>query len=119
MEFKLLFKNKFASTEYFTLTGIWIFFIIINSASSQLPNYIFSIIPLIAVLTAKWMDIALDRSGLLKIYQGIQNVVTVVLWIFIFAIAFYFFPVPKTYYWFITVIGIILSIYIFIKTEDL
>jgi len=37
-EFRTLIKNRFVSTEYFTLTGIWIYFLILSSSKSQLPN---------------------------------------------------------------------------------
>ncbi len=62
VDIKTLIKNKFQAAEYFTVTGVWVYFIILNSASSQLPNYVFSIVPLIAVLTAKWIDIALEQK---------------------------------------------------------
>lgn len=118
-EFKFLFKNKFRSTEYFTLTGIWIFFIILNSASSQLPNYIFIILPLIAVLTAKWADIALEnKQKLLGIFVSVQSFVAVVLWLMIFTVAFYLFPYPKSGYWTVALAGIVFCLYIFFKIKD-
>ena len=113
-EFKFLIQNKFKTTEYFTFSGIWIYFIIINSASSQLPNYIFAIIPLIAVLSAKWIDIALhEKSKLLKAFNIIQIFVVVVLWSVIFVISFYLFPQPKWYYWIFVAIGIGATFYIY------
>ncbi len=95
-EFKYLIKNKFKSAEYFTLTGIWIYFIILNSASSQLPNYVFAIVPLIAVLTAKWTDIAIQESpSLYRIFEVTQKVVVFLLWICVFVVAFYLLPRPN------------------------
>lgn len=119
LEFKMLIKSRFRSNEFFTFTGIWIFFIILNSASSQLPNYIFIIVPLIAVLTAKWTDIALEnKSTLLQIFYSTQNVVTVALWLLIFTLAFYLFPSPKIYLWFFVVAGIALTIFVFIQVKN-
>ncbi len=118
LEIKTLVKNKFKSSEYFTFTGIWIYFIILNSASSQLPNYIFSIVPLIAVLTAKWTDTALKEKRLFKIFYSIQNTVTTLLWFFVFATAFYFFPAPKMYYWGIVTMGIGASVFIIFKVSN-
>ncbi len=119
MEFKTLIKNKFKAAEYFTLTGIWIYFIILNSASSQLPNYIFSIVPLIAVLTAKWIDIALaNKKILLKVFKITQRYLVLLLWVGIFIISFYLFPNPK---WFIMILilgGIILTYFISTKYSD-
>ena len=118
-EFKFLIKNKFRSTEYFTLTGIWIFFIILNSASSQLPNYVFIIVPLIAVLTAKWVDIAIEnKQKLFGIFFKVQNFVAVVLWLMIFTVAFYLFPVPGFAYWIVVLTGILLSLYVIFKIND-
>lgn len=118
-EFKFLIKTKFRSNEYFTLTGIWIFFIILNIASSQLPNYIFSIVPLIAVLTAKWIDIAIDNKHKLNvIFYWTQNIVVIILWLLIFTLAFYLFPSPKIIYWILAIPGFGATIYIVLKIKD-
>lgn len=118
MEFKTLFSNRFKSSEYFTFAGIWVFFIILNASKSQLPNYIFGIVPLIAVLTAKWIDIALIRkSQLLKIFWWIQTAVTVLLWVAIFGIAIYLFPIPEWQATLIALLGLAATIYIFTKSK--
>ncbi len=118
-EFKFLIKNRFRSTEYFTFTGIWIFFFILNSASSQLPNYIFTIVPLIAVLTAKWADIAIEnKQKMFKVFLSVQYVVVIVLWLMIFSVAFYLFPVPKFGYWIVALTGIVFSLYVIFKIKD-
>ncbi len=107
MEIKTLIKNKFQSPEYFTFTGIWIYFIILNSASSQLPNYIFSIVPLIAVLTAKWIDFAIEQNTvLLKIFGFVQRFVVSFIWVGILFISFYLFPTPQWYILMFCFIGI-------------
>ncbi len=93
MEFKTLLRNRFRTSEYFTFTGIWVFFIILNASKNQLPNYIYGIMPLIALLTAKWTDIALrNQPKLLKVFYFTQNVVVALLWIAIAVIALYLFP---------------------------
>jgi 4-amino-4-deoxy-L-arabinose transferase-like glycosyltransferase len=118
-EFKLLFQNKFHSTEYFTLTGIWIYFIILNLASSQLPNYIFCIVPLIAVLTAKWIDIAIEkRQSLLVLFKKVQIFVVIGIWLMIFVLLLYLFPSPKILYWILIISGIGFSLFVFFKIED-
>ncbi len=119
LEFKILIKNRFRSNEYFTFAGIWIFFIILNSASSQLPNYIFSIVPLIAVLTAKWVDISLDNNPkLFRTFFTIQNIVVALLWILVFTMAIYLFPFPKWYFWFFVFAAFVISAFVYFKTED-
>jgi 4-amino-4-deoxy-L-arabinose transferase-like glycosyltransferase len=119
MEFTTLFKNKFKTHEYFTFTGIWIYFIIINLSSNQLPNYIFSIIPLIAILTAKWIDIALNENPrLLKIFSNIQRYIVIVLWVGIFIIAFYLFRTSKAYVLILIFGGILLSLFVLLRAKE-
>ena len=119
MEFKTLFKNRFKADEYFTFTGIWIYFIILNLASSQLPNYIFSIVPLMAVLTAKWVDIALEKNQLLlKTFNYVQRCVEILLWIGIFFIAFYLFKNPKAYIIILIFGGILLSYFVLFHAKE-
>jgi 4-amino-4-deoxy-L-arabinose transferase-like glycosyltransferase len=118
MEFKSLFISRFKASEYFTFTGIWIFFIILSASRSQLPNYILSIVPLIGVLTAKWIDIALIRkSQLLKIFRPTQTVVVVLLWLAIGVISFYLFPFPQWQTLLITATGLAATLYIFIQCK--
>ena len=118
-EFRLLSKNRFRSDEYFTLTGIWIFFIVISVSKNQVPNYIFSIMPLIAVLTAKWVDIAVEnKNKMLNTFNSTQVFVAVLLWLMIFSLTFYLFPSPKFYYWIIAAAGMGGSLWIFTKAKD-
>jgi 4-amino-4-deoxy-L-arabinose transferase-like glycosyltransferase len=113
VDIKTLIKNKFQAAEYFTVTGVWVYFIILNSASSQLPNYVFSIVPLIAVLTAKWIDIALEqKTKLLKVFQVTQRVVVILLWTGVFIVALYLFPKADWYIWVLIVTGIAASYYL-------
>ncbi len=119
-EFKTLIKNRLRTNEYFTFTGIWIFFIILNSANFQMPNYIFSIIPLIAVLSAKWVDISLDKNPkLFKTFFTIQNIVVALLWILVFLLAIYIFPYPKWYFWLLVVAAFGASWFVYFKTKNL
>jgi len=118
-EFKYLIKNKFKSHEYFTLFGIWIYFIILNSASSQLPNYIFAIIPLIAVLTAKWTDIAIEQSpSLFRIFNTTQKVVVFIIWLGIFVVSFYLFPRPNWHIMLLIIASLGTGYYISTRVKD-
>lgn len=118
LEFRNLIKTKFRSAEYFTLTGIWIYFIILNSSDSQLPNYIFTIIPLMAVLLAKWIFISIEEARLFKIFNSVQYVVTALLWISVFIIAFYLFPGVTWIYWIIVIMALLSTGYVFVKTDE-
>jgi hypothetical protein len=117
-EFKTLFKNRFRAPEYFTFTGIWIYFIILNASKSQLPNYIFGIMPLIALLTAKWIDIAIQKKSLLQqLFKSTQNVVTALLWITILALSAYLFPAPGFWFWIVFAAGITLTTVVYIEAK--
>ncbi|MFW5831789.1 MAG: ArnT family glycosyltransferase [Prolixibacteraceae bacterium] len=118
-EIKWLIKRKFKSAEFFTFTGIWIYFLILSISQSQLPNYIFIIIPLIAVLTAKWTDIAIQEEGKLqRVFVSVQNTVTILLWISIGLLVFYLFPAPPFYYFILAGFGIACTIFILTKEKS-
>jgi 4-amino-4-deoxy-L-arabinose transferase-like glycosyltransferase len=118
-EFKMLAKNRFRSNEYFTFSGIWVFFIIISASSNQAPNYVFSIIPLMAVLTAKWADIALEHEpGLTRIFRGVQNYVVVLIWIMIAGLTFYLFPLPGFLFWLVASIAMAATFYMSKKLSE-
>ncbi len=118
-EFKMLVKTRFHTAEYFTFSGIWIYFIILNSANFQMPNYIFSIVPLIAVLTAKWVDISLGSNRkIFKIFFTIQNVVVGLLWILVFVLAIYVFPYPVWYFWIFVVAAFAVTGFAYFKTTN-
>lgn len=118
-DIKSLIKYKFRAQEYFTFTGIWIYFIILNSASSQLPNYVFSIVPLIAVLTAKWIDHSIEQNQKLlhQIMFG-QGIIVALLWISVFLVVLYFFPNPDIYIWFILFAGLASTVLVFRKNNN-
>lgn len=118
-EFRSLIKNRFRADEYFTLSGIWIFFVVISVSKNQVPNYIFSIMPLIAVLTAKWTIAAIEgNQKLIKIFNSTQIFVVILLWLMILILSFYLFPAPKFYFWIIAIAGIGSSLWIFTKIKD-
>ncbi|VAW18415.1 hypothetical protein MNBD_BACTEROID01-914 [hydrothermal vent metagenome] len=99
-DIKSRFKNRFVATEHFTFTGIWVFFIILSSSRSMLPNYIFILIPLMAVLTAKYVDEAISLKGkLYRVFDNAQTIITITLWIALVVLATYFFPTSNWQYW--------------------
>ena len=119
LEIKTLIKNRFKAPEYFTFTGIWIFFIILNASESQLPHYIFGIIPLIALLTAKWTDIAVqERARLLKTFQITQKTVVVLAWMAFLVFTLYLFPAPDYYFWIVGAFALIISLFIYLKSKE-
>ncbi len=117
-EFRTIISNRFKSHEFFTFTGIWIYFIIINSASSQLPNYVFAIVPLMAVLASKWMVISAEKpSSLFNIFFYVQVFMVILTWLTVFIITFYLFPAPEGWFWIIPVLGIASTCYIYTTNQ--
>ncbi len=113
-EFRFLFKNKFKTHEFFTLSGIWIFFIIINASKSQLPNYIFGIVPLIAVLTAKWIDnVVLAEGRRFATFVWVQAAITFLIWIFILYMVFFVFTNLAWFNYVLIVLGIGVTLLIY------
>ncbi|MCY1720536.1 glycosyltransferase family 39 protein [Prolixibacteraceae bacterium Z1-6] len=118
-EIRHLIRSRFRANEYFTFTGIWIFFVIINASSSQLPNYVFGVVPLMAVLIAKWVDIALiGKSKLLKVFGHTQTVVVIILWNFIVLILGYLFPVHSVFVLLLSIIGGVITVYLRYKVRE-
>lgn len=119
MEFKLLFKSKFKSSEYFTLTGIWVFFIILSLSRSKLPNYMFILFPLIAILSAKWIDIALTKNDrYYKRLYVLQVITTVLIWILVIGLTAYVFPPKTIIFWVLWLLLLALTIYVFVKVKN-
>lgn len=120
LEFKQLIQNKFKATEFVTFTGIWIYFLIISSSESQLPNYVFPVIPLISVIIAKWVVITSEEYSLRwKIAFTTQNIVVSLIWIAVFVLAIYLFPGVKLYYWLVVLVGAATTFYILKKSDVL
>lgn len=120
LEFQQLFKSKFKAAEFLTLTGIWIYFLIISSSESQLPNYVFPVIPLMAVLIAKWIVIVSEEYNMRwKTAFITQNIVVSLVWIAIFVFALYLFPGIKFYHWFVVLAGAVSTFYVLKKSDVL
>jgi hypothetical protein len=72
-----------------------------------------------AVITAKWIDIAVDnKNKLITIFNRTQTFVVILLWLMISLLVFYLFPLPKLYFMIIAVAGIGLSLFVILKIKD-
>lgn len=93
-DFKEIFKKFNTKTEFFTAGGIWIFFLIASIAKGKAPHYIFTLMPLFAIITAKWINTRLSennrpKSTTLLILSRVTFIVLVMLLILL---ATYLFP---------------------------
>ena len=93
-EFRRFFRKKFRMNEYFLLGGTWIFFIIMSFSRSKLPNYIYILSPMMAILTAKWMFFAfkLKTKKIATLLKYSQIITEILIWTLIAAVSFYVFP---------------------------
>lgn len=100
-EFRGLIKRRFRSREYFLFSGIWFFFLVLSLSPSKLPNYMFILIPLFSLLTAKYVAIALTgrKQRLLSLFTGIQQVVSVLVFIVLAVLTMYLFPLAHFWQW--------------------
>ena len=118
-EFRSVFKKPFQQKEYLLIGGILFYFIIISVARGKSPNYIFILIPLLAVLTAKWIALFLDhpdKKGF-KVFKTMQGIYFSLLWVFLFIMMFYLFPSGNWRYWLISAVVLILCALIYIQKD--
>lgn len=119
LEFKSIFKKPFKLSEYFLIGGIIFYFFIISIARGKAPNYIFIIIPLFSVLTAKWISFyseKLESKGW-KTLRTMQYIMLSLLWIFLTVVMVYLFPSGNWYYWAFYVIILSFCIYVLLQKE--
>lgn len=99
-EFQSYVKTPYSQREYLTTGGIWIYFLIASMAKGKAPHYIFSIIPLFAVLVGKWLDYYLQTENLkiLKRLFRLQYVIWFLLIVCLISLMAYILPSQQIIY---------------------
>ena len=117
LEFRSLIKNKFKHQEYFTLGGIWIFFLILSIARGKAPNYLFILIPLFTALLGKWIDWIFTEGNqtIKKTFSSLQTGMVFLCWISIFVFMSYLFPTENIGYWILAFVILGFTLYIYKK----
>ena len=120
MEFKVLRKKDKPAATWFVHGAIWIYFVIISCARGKAPNYIFILVPLFSVLTARWTAFTLDHPAQkgLKTLQVLQNITLALGWLFTLTVMIYLFPSSNRGYWLILVLTIAATIYVFTQKKQ-
>ena len=110
-EFRIFWQRRQRDADYFLLGGIWVYFIILALSGGKLPNYIFMLIPLFAVLTAKHAARLLEQTSgkAFRWLRVIQQVIYIMLAAVIVALAVWLFPVSCVLLWLVMVAGLVLS----------
>lgn len=107
-------KKKMAAPDHFIVWSFWIVFIIFSASRSKLPNYIISLLPIIAVLSAetwhryfgteKWSDFT-------KRFSKFQKTAIITVWITNLVILTILFPPKNPIIWFVPLALLIASIW--------
>lgn len=106
-EIKSYVKPGGQKTEYLTAGGIWIFFVVLSIARGKAPHYIFSLIPMIFVVVAKWVNLYIEKHKQVALKRLIiaQNTVPVLLLLVSGVVMAYFFPTTKIVFWILLLVA--------------
>ncbi len=118
LEWRDLIRKRFKleGREVFLIGAITLYWIIISIAKGKAPHYLFVVIPMLSVLTAKWMIVLYEKQKYHNLGQFLyrfQQVCIILLWIATLIISLYLFPMRQPIYWFFIVILLILSVFSF------
>lgn len=118
-EFRTLLKKKQKVREFFTFSAIWLFLILLSLSKSKLPNYVFIIIPLMSVVTAKYIFLALSgKRKLFSIFIYQQGAIVILIWGIICLVAFKFFPFHSLWQWMVLIVMLIITIISLIQNKN-
>ena len=94
LEFRQIYREGNDKSEYLTTGGVWIFFIIASLSKGKAPHYIFMLIPMLTVITSKWIVNTVETGTPKRIKQLLvaQNSLNILLLFFIGLTMFYLFP---------------------------
>lgn len=113
-EFRSLIRRKFRSKEFYLFSGTWFFFIVLTLSISKLPNYIFMLIPLFSILTAKYIVVALGgrRPVLYKLFLKLQIISTILALTLLMAVSVWMFPLHSFWLWLLLTGSLALAFYL-------
>ncbi len=96
-EFRDLARRRFSENEWFLFSGIWFVFMILTVSHGKLPNYIFPLMPLFSILTARFVNSALSeyQEGRLRRLVKIQNGVALAGAVLVLLLAGWLYPVDS------------------------
>ncbi|MEJ1223428.1 ArnT family glycosyltransferase [Sediminicola sp. 1XM1-17] len=114
---KNLFQQKFrydADTEFLTVGGITLIFIIISFAQFKLPHYLNITMPLFSILTASYLFKMFEKGNMStkKIFLGVQYFILAMVYIAVLLLCFFVFKLQTTLS--LVLLGALLMVIIFI-----
>ena len=111
--------KKSGKREYLTVGAIWGFLLIASIAKGKAPHYIFTLVPLIMIITAHWVNAKMEEPGQKKVQllTRFQVLIPVLIFVFILFIITYLFPAKNLLAWLIPIISIVFSMVLLIKEK--
>lgn len=118
LQFRQLFQRRMKPRDWYVFSGIWFLFVLLSASHGKLPNYLFMVIPLFALLIARYVRIALARRDgrLYRTFQGIQNVVAALTGVVVLLLVFWLYPVREIWKMALLASMIFVAVWPFLKT---
>jgi len=85
VQIKSFFRRRISPPDLFVFWGIWVFFLLLSVSMSKLPNYIQSVIPLLALTTANFWEKSFSGEHS-KQWGKAQYVLIVASWVLILTV---------------------------------
>ena len=97
-EIKDYFTASTQHREYYTVGGIWLFFLIISIAKGKAPHYVFPVVPMILIVVARWVSVSFTENKIktIKRLLNLQIIIPILLLFLLVVILFYVFPVQNS-----------------------
>ncbi len=104
-----------ATNEFFTLAGIVVYLVILSTAKAKNPHYELPVLPLVAIVSARWALLIFDQARYTKLRKVVSSI-HLVSGILLFALsgAFLIFVFPHADVWIWLVIATMLGGFIYV-----
>lgn len=116
-----LWSKKFklsGKEEWITAGGFIITYCILARSQAQLPHYIFVVLPLAAIISARFLYHLLFKTGkslLHQIFNGLHRFIFLLLWIAVVVLIWWPFPENAVVLKGLSVIGLLGAVYLFFR----
>ncbi len=111
--------KRSVENEFYTLGGILVFFLINSFAKAKNPHYEMVVLPLIAILAARWAFLIFEKEAYLKIRKVIRPVHLVTgIMLFILSAIFLIYVFPETSVWIWGVVVVMAAAFIYVLTWE-